>query len=168
MKHRSDCTHIAIGNKSNFKRRFLAICSLFILMCGGNSVHAQSVPPLDYCHGDFAEKRCFDSLPKALAYLKTFPQIAPTAQYLQLLSTKVLYPTTGEMEYTYGHVYVPATVIHAPSYQKYLYVNEPGGNLGCAPTTSPYKPGWCSSESELITLSENFIKSGEHHWTPNI
>lgn len=136
--------------------RLLTLFLLMICMC--SAAYAQSPTPLDYCYTDANGTKCFSSLPKAVASLKTHPSLAPTAQYLQLISTKVLYPITGETEYQYGYKYVPASQIYLPSYNKYLHTDEVAGNFGCAPATSPYKPGWCASESALLTLSENFIK----------
>jgi RHS repeat-associated protein len=150
MKFSAELATAVMGDKSNTKKTLFAVVVFWILLSFGHTANAQSSPLSDYCL-NYGTLQCFDSLSKAEAALKAIPLHVPTAQYLQQISSDVNV-ISGEITYKYGYKLLPATQIYSPS-----YAGSSSVSLPCSPAASPYKSGWCESESELKTLLQNQI-----------
>ncbi len=138
----------------NLKKCIYSFAFLVTLLClsFSSKTQAQVSPPLDYCL-IYGTAQCFDSLSKAEAALKAIPIYAPTAQYLEQLTPDVAV-ISDEITYKYGYKLIPLTQTYAPNYSNFESLPA---NVPCATATSPYKAGWCDSETQLKSLLENQI-----------
>jgi hypothetical protein len=160
---------MAINSRAAAIRFVIASIAIVALWLSIMPTAKAQAAALDYCYTYATYSGCFDSKAKAEAAIRAIPIFAPTGQYLQQVSVTNVNTATNEATYKYGYKLVPASQTYSPNYKQYLYVSEPGTstNFGCAPTNSPYRQGssvpfltpWCISESELISLTENHLRS---------